>query len=485
MQRAHNMRRHILPSSCALAALALGSCSLHVEQRDEIAFRRAGYNLAFYRRHNPSFRTGAAIHFSHAKQHDVLVLTPLAEAARHDERFDRECVAWVMDPPRMEPKMMYYGPHVGQAAWRLYFAIDWTHAHHEQTYDILSDGDVAWQDKARVTREAVDYYLAKSARARSPAPLELTMRRAAVMMKPYFGAFRNQYPRSATFFYFAHWWHPAIYEAMMLAGNDAEQKSAVDRVQALIPEVMRDRPQRMLLSREVMPRYARLSPESANIFDNLHMLHGIAYAILAYEGWSIDQQRAELYRVVDAMAEQPGDRELATAFDIPHPEMTPFTYEAWMKGYEGSMNQIMEDMMSGMWPMMSPDGSNQVPAAVMDQLRMKLTPDMQPGEQPGSLHDAVMALVPDMKMDMEGMKPGATPKMASMMADKWREQAMRKPGVSPMPMAAEPGLGDEPRPDEDGARSAPPADAATPPPAADADAAPPDGPDAGMKGDAP
>jgi hypothetical protein len=32
----------------------------------------------------------------------------------------------------------------------------------------------------------------------------------------------------------------------------------------------------MVLSREIMPRYSRMSPESANIFDNLHMLHGIA-----------------------------------------------------------------------------------------------------------------------------------------------------------------------------------------------------------------
>lgn len=33
------------------------------------------------------------------------------------------------------------------------------------------------------------------------------------MMKPYFALFRNAYPRSVTFFFFAHWWHPAIYEA--------------------------------------------------------------------------------------------------------------------------------------------------------------------------------------------------------------------------------------------------------------------------------
>lgn len=50
-----------------------------------------------------------------------------------------------------------------------------------------------------------------------------------------------------------------------------------------------------------MPHYFRFSPESANIFDNLHMLHAIAYDILAYEQWTIEQKRAELYRVVKAM----------------------------------------------------------------------------------------------------------------------------------------------------------------------------------------
>jgi hypothetical protein len=73
----------------------------------------------------------------------------------------------------------------------------------------------------------------------------------------------------------------------------------------------------MLLSREMMPRYSRLTPESANIFDNLHMLHGIAYDILAYEGWTIEQKRREMYRVLEAMSEQPGDRELARKFPIP------------------------------------------------------------------------------------------------------------------------------------------------------------------------
>src|SRR5690606_4015971 len=119
------------------------------------------------------------------------------------------------------------------------------------------------------------------------------------------------YPRTNNFFYTAHWWHPAVYEAQMIGGNDGEQEVAIREVQRLLERSLRERPQRMLLSREMMPRYSRMSPESANIFDNLHMLHGIAYDIMAYEAWSIDEKRAELYRVIEAMSEQPGDRELA------------------------------------------------------------------------------------------------------------------------------------------------------------------------------
>src|SRR5690606_38514284 len=118
-------------------------------------------------------------------------------------------------------------------------------------------------------------------------PLDVTMRRAGVMTKPYFTYFRNAYPKSNDFFYAAHWWHPVLYEALMIAGNDGEQEDAVRAVADLFFRVvLEDRPKRMLLLREAAPRYSRFSPESANIFDNLHMFHGIVYDILAYEGWT-------------------------------------------------------------------------------------------------------------------------------------------------------------------------------------------------------
>lgn len=403
---------------------------------------RRGYNSAFFSRHSTPYRAQAAIHISHGVQHDLLQLQPLAEHERTDERSDARYVADFHDPPRIGPKMMEFGPHTGQGIWRLYQAIDWTHEHHDQTYDILADSEKPWPAKAKLTQDAVTWYLEKlRGNARSPAPLDVTLRRAGVMMKPYATVFRNSYPKSATYFFFAHWWHPAIYEAMMIAGNDREQEESVNATHGLSEQILRDRPQRMLLSREMMPRYSRMSPESANIFDNLHMLHGIAYDVLAYEGWTIDEKRAELYRVIDAMSEHPGDRELARKFPEPYPDVDPRCYEPWMKGVEGEMSRIMREMLEDMWPMMSPDGQKMLPPAVVEQLRLKMTPGVQPGELPGSLHDALMKLVPNMKMNASAMKPGASdPEMMNMMLEGWRRRTIGLAEVPAIAMDVDPKL---------------------------------------------
>ena len=437
------LARRALVGLASALALTHVSCSgaFRLHQRDLVVERRAGYNNAFFYRHNDSYRRSAAIHFSHAKQHDVLQLTALAEADEQDADFYNQCLAFLENPPWTEPGMMYYGPHTGQLVWELYWAIDWTHHHHEQTYDVLSERSIAWKKKAEVTDETVDWYLHRASIGRSPAPLDVTMRRAAVMMKPYFGAFRNQYPRSAKFFFAAHWWHPAIYEAIMIAGNDDEQNASVEATDALMPAVIADPPLRMLLSREMMPRYSRMSPESANIFDNLHMLHGIAYDILAFERWTPAEKRAELLRVIEAMSEQPGDRELARLFALPYPDVDPRVYEPWMRTYEGTMNAIMERMLAEMWPMMGPGDQSKPPEEALAILRRKLTPGMQPGEHEGSLMEALRARYSRMRPMGEGAQAGrASTKMVQIMLQGWRSEVASLSPVAPLPMEVEPTL---------------------------------------------
>lgn len=436
-----------LPPLAAVACIliGLGGCTgggPHFEQRNMPAFKRGPYNQAFFFRHYDPHTFSAAIHFAHGKAHDVPQLTPLDKAYYYDASFHAEVEQYLYNPPHSEPGMFYHGPYTGRFAWNLYRAIDWTHVHHAQTYDIMSDEDISWEEKKAWTDAAVKAYLERMPdTARSVAPLDVTMRRAGTMMKPYFTYFRNNYPRSNNFFYLAHWWHPAIYEAQMIAGNDAEQEESVNATHALTyTHVNHDRPLRMLLSREMMPRYSRMSPESANIFDNLHMLHGIAYDILSYDKWTTDQKRAELYRVIDAMSYQPGDEDLARKFPIPHADMDPRIYEGWMKTYEGEMNRIMEEMMMEMMPE-GQEMSDEMHERMMAHLRMKLTPGMQEGEIHGSLHDAMKQLMPDMRMDPESMKPGVAPqRMIDAMLAGWREKYADMPEAPPIDMSREPDL---------------------------------------------
>lgn len=227
---------------------------------------------------------------------------------------------------------------------------------------------------------------------------------------------------------------------MFLGGNVGQEHTLQPVIDLLQREVIPNRPQRMVLSRECMPRYARMSPESANIFDNLHMLHGIAYSILAYKGWSIEEKRAEMYRVIRAMGYQPGDEAYARKFSEPHPTFDPRTYPAWVRSPIGSMTQIMMEMLMEMLPMMYPQGlSAQAKAAIMRQMMMNGRLGIEPGEIEGSLHDAIAAVAPGMKMMPGGMELGETPAMmVEMMVSAWKRKAARMPNLPPIDMSSEP-----------------------------------------------
>ena len=418
----------------------------NAEERHSVSWLRGPYNFAQYGRQRTAYQRSAALHYYHARQHDVLQLTPLVEHTRVDAEFEADVVNFTEElPAKIEPTQEYYGPYTARMAWKLYRAIDWTHQLHEQTYDILADADIPWPEKKRWTDRSVKYYLEKNQTGipRSVAPLDITMRRAAVMMKPYFTYYRNYYPRSSLYAFSAHWWHPAIYDAQLLGGQGPEQDRMVRETdQVFMAQVLEDRPERMLLSREIMPRYSRFSPEAANAFDNLHMLHGIAYDILAYEGWTPEQKQAELYRVIEAMSYQPGDEQLARKFPLPHPDHDPRAYTPWVKSPEGEMNRIMMEMMEEMMPMMMPAGKEMTTEqhkTMMEQFKMKMRAGLEQGEIEGSLHDAMMAVMPDLKMEPDSMKPGATPeKMVETMLRGWNEKYAAMADVEPWLMEAEP-----------------------------------------------
>ena len=450
MEKRRNNRKqttYFVPAILILVAATLAGCSSHtvpsVESRKEVTYLRGPYNTSFYRRHNASERYSAGFHYHHGKQQDVLQITPLSNRQKVDADFDESVVKHVSQADiRVGPSMEFFGPYASRIAWKVYRAIDWTHEHHEQTYDIMASKKISWDKKKQWTDRAVKYYLEKNKDvARTIAPLDITMRRAAVMMKPYFTFYRNYYPKSNGDAWVAHWWHPAIYEAMMIAGNGDEQEKMIKATNDLMfNSVFKERPQRMLLSRELMPRYSRLSPESANIFDNLHMLHGIVFDILAYEGWTDAQKQAEIYRFIDAMSYHPGDEKYVRKFSEPHPDLDPRVYEDWMKGSEGEMSRIMMEMMDEMMPLMMPQGmAPDMKEKMMAQFKMKTQPGMQDGEIEGSLHDALMKMMPGMKMMPEAMEPGKTPQMmVDAMLKGWTEKYGNMPDIAPYPMDKEP-----------------------------------------------
>ncbi len=81
----------------------------------------------------------------------------------------------------IEPEMPYYSNYVDRAMHTLFRTIDWTHMHHEQTYDVMAFREIPWAEKKAWTDRAVRYYLTMQTPGvpRSVAPLELTMRRRA------------------------------------------------------------------------------------------------------------------------------------------------------------------------------------------------------------------------------------------------------------------------------------------------------------------
>ena len=468
------MKNQLLPL-LVLAGLSAGRVA-HAEPRNEVSYLRGPYNKgvnAFFARNNASFRYSAAFHYHHGKEHDLMQLTPYPQMGRVDHEFNVSVTDFVYGKKaKTEPTMELYGPYTDRFAHTLYRTIDWTHMHHEQTYDIMADKDISWADKKKWTDRAVRYYLDKNRSiARSIAPIDITMRRAAVMMKPYFTLYRNYSPESNSCAWVAHWWHPAAYEAMMIAGNDSEQEQSLGQMnKTMLNQVFAVRPERMILSRELMPRYSRMSPESANIFDNLHMLHGIAYDILAYKAWSPAQKRAELYRVIDAMGYKPGDEKYVRKFSEPYPDLDPRVYAPWMGAQEGEMSRIMVEMMMEMMPMMMPQmmpegmSMEQMAAMKPEEIRAKMTPaqremhdklmaqfkmkntqGIQPGELPGSLRDAMIAQMQSMGMEMK-MMPGSTepgkssPMMANAMLRGWTAKYGNMPDIPSIDMSAEPTL---------------------------------------------
>ena len=321
-----------------LFALAGVGCAL--EQRDQTFHLRGDYNYEFYKNHPQDYALTTVAHWAHGRISDVLLEAP-RDTLQADEDFFKQGKWFLEHPSRVEPHQDYVAPEYARLVWRAIRVVDWTHQLHEQLYDIMTDPNIPPDQKKRWIDRSVDFYLSEPEMAFSPAPFEeVVMGRVQLTRQPWFKAFRTNWPKTNGLFWAFHWWHPVIYEVQLLNPNLEDQKSAIQKIDDLFKnEVVLYPPQRMHLSREVMPRFSRLSPEAANIFDNLHMFHGIVYDILASP--KVQDKKAEIYKMIDLMTVQKGDRQLANNFPVPQPDSDPMVYTSELKGAGGEMGRIM------------------------------------------------------------------------------------------------------------------------------------------------
>ncbi len=331
---------HIRTALAILFAGSIAAACQNLEPRNEIRPLRGAYNYAFYKTHPKDFKLTTVAHWAHGSISDVLLSKP-ADPQKADQAFYKQSRVFLENPAKTEPHQDYVGPDFARLAWRAVHIIDWTHQLHEQLYDIMTDASIPVADKKRWIDRAVDYYLSEPEMAFSPAPFEeVIMQRVKLTEQPWFKAFRSQWPETTALFWAFHWWHPAVYEAQILHPQPEPQRRAILKIDDLfLDEVLKVPPNRMLLSREVMPRFSRLTPEAANIFDNLHMFHGIVYDILASD--AVTDKRAEIYRMIDLMLYRTGDRERAQEFPTPFPDLDPLVYSRDMKEGGGEMGRIM------------------------------------------------------------------------------------------------------------------------------------------------
>lgn len=328
----------------ALVLLTLSGCAW--EQRDQTFHLRGDYNYQFYKNHPHDYTLTTVAHWAHGRISDILLERPKDVAAADASFYDKG--SWFLDHPALvEPHQDYVAPEFARVAWRAIRVVDWTHQLHEQLYDIMTDPAIPLDQKKKWIDRSLEYYLSQPEVAFSPAPFEeVVMKRVRLMRQPWFKTFRTQWPKANSLFWAFHWWHPAVYEAQLLYPDIPAQKEAIQKIDAVfLDEVLANPPRRMHLSREVMPRFSQLTPEAANIFDNLHMFHGIVYDILASP--KVKDKRAEIYKMISLMTVRPGDRKLATNFPIPHPDLDPLVYEPWLQDAGGEMARIMGHGMSG------------------------------------------------------------------------------------------------------------------------------------------
>jgi len=279
-------------------------------QRNDVYRLAAPYNFEFYDTHRGAARSFYAAHFAHFGVYELL-MDPGPDVEEQMASFEAQVRAYVVDPPRFEPPADIIAPGWTRMAFETGQSMDWTHMLHSQLYDILTDDRVT--EKKAAGERAIAYYLSEPETAFSTRGYGHRWMEGG---GPWAGAFRERYPAVNGILWAYHWHHAAVYEAMM--EPDAALRAAeLERViRVFADSVLADPPTEMPLTAEVAPRFSRMFPAAAHIFDNLHMMHDVANDIMAYSGYTNEDRAIETARLRDVMSYARQDEVTAPAMPM-------------------------------------------------------------------------------------------------------------------------------------------------------------------------
>ena len=274
-----------------LLSLAGISCA-GVTSRNSQFYLPGNYNFAFYDTHTRAARSFYAAHVAHFGIYEV-ALTQGEDATEAFWELEARIRRLVTTPPRFEPPAELIAPSWMRMAHSTGRTMDWTHHLHSQLYDILTDPSVT--QKKTAGERAIAYYLSNADAAFSTRGYG---HRWMMGGGTWAGVFARKYPDINGILWAYHWHHAAVYEALMEPTPEAQARELDRVIDLFVDSVLANPPEYMPLAAEVAPRFSKMFPAAAHIFDNLHMMHDITNDIMVDERFNRAQKAAEIERML-------------------------------------------------------------------------------------------------------------------------------------------------------------------------------------------
>jgi hypothetical protein len=274
-----------------LIALLETSCG-GVRPRNSQFYLPGDYNFAFYDTHTRAAQSFYAAHVAHFGIYEV-ALTQGEDATEAFAELEARIRGLVTEPPKFEPPAELIAPSWMRMGHATGAAMDWTHHLHSQLYDILTDPSIT--EKQEAGERAIAYYLSNATSAFSTRGYG---HRWMMGGGEWAGTFARKYPDINGILWAYHWHHAAVYEALMEPTPEAQARELDRVIDLFVDSVLVNPPEYMPLAAESAPRFSKMFPAAAQIFDNLHMMHDITNDIMVDERLSREQKDAEMARML-------------------------------------------------------------------------------------------------------------------------------------------------------------------------------------------